>query len=56
LGTPVDLKRKVAFDKVGHHVISSSIMSKDLKSVENETYKFAEEILGLTPVLKNDGK
>ena len=52
ISTPASLKRKVAFDKVGHHVISSSIMSKDTDGVTRETNRFAEEILGLKPALE----
>ena len=50
ISTPADKKRKVSFPDAGHHVISSYIMSKDINGVSAETYKFAEEILGLQPV------
>ena len=50
LGTPAELKRKVAFPTVGVHPLASDIKSKDIPAVENETFKFAEEILKLTPV------
>lgn len=47
LGTPENQKRKIAFPKVNNHVIASYIKSDDIESVEKETFKFAEEILGL---------
>ncbi|MDX2301189.1 MAG: alpha/beta hydrolase [Microscillaceae bacterium] len=47
LGTSQDKKRQFAFAKVGHHVIASYITSKDLPSVRQETFRFAEDILGL---------
>ena len=50
IGTPEALKRKVAFPTTGHHVISSHVMSEDIQGVENETFKWAEEVLGLKPV------
>ena len=49
LGTPSDLKRKVAFPDVGAHVMTSHLTSKDLESVQQETNRFLEEILGLEP-------
>ena len=49
LGTPSQLKRKVAFPNVGDHVIASSITSKDLESVQNSTYQFLERALQLKP-------
>ncbi len=50
LGTPQDQKVKIPFPLAGHHVIASRHQSGDLKSVQKETYKFAEEVLGLKPV------
>ncbi|MES1214681.1 MAG: alpha/beta hydrolase [Bacteroidota bacterium] len=47
LGTPENLKRQVAVPNAGDHVIGSYIKSKDLKTVEDECEKFAEEILKL---------
>lgn len=47
LGTALELKRKVAFEEVGDHVMTSHITSKDLESVQMETEKFMEEVLGL---------
>jgi pimeloyl-ACP methyl ester carboxylesterase len=43
-------KKKVAFAKAGSHVVCSYIMSKDIKGVESETFRWAEEVLGLVPV------
>lgn len=50
LGTTNTRKRKVAFPDVGSHVMTSYITSKDLKSVEKETYNFIEEVLFLQPI------
>lgn len=47
LGTPAELKRKMAFPETGAHVIASYIRSKDWQSVEAETDKFLSEIVGL---------
>lgn len=47
LGTDSSLKRKMAFPSVGDHVMTSSITSKDLKAVQEETNRFLEEILQL---------
>lgn len=48
LGTPTGLKRKVAFPEVDDHVIASSITSKDLESVREETNTFIETILKIS--------
>jgi esterase/lipase len=47
LGTPENLKRKMAFPETGAHVIASYIRSKDWQGVERETDKFLSEIAGL---------
>lgn len=47
LGTDASLKRKKAFSNVGDHVMTSSITSKDLESVQQETNRFLEEVLKL---------
>jgi esterase/lipase len=47
LGTPVDLKKKMAFPETGAHVISSYIRSKDWQSVERETEKFLTDVVKL---------
>ena len=47
LGTSDELKRKHAFTQVGVHPLASYIKSKDIAGVEQETFKFAEEILKL---------
>jgi len=47
LGTPTELKRKMAFPESGQHVIASYIRSKDWKGVERETDKFLAEIVKL---------
>lgn len=45
LGTPAELKRKIAFPESGQHVIASYIRSKDWQGVERETDKFLAEIV-----------
>jgi esterase/lipase len=47
LGTPSELKEKMAFPETGAHVIASYIRSKDWQSVERETDKFLAEIVKL---------
>ena len=47
LGTPAELKQKVAFPKAGAHVIASHIRSKDWQGVERETDKFLSDIVKL---------
>jgi esterase/lipase len=47
LGTPAELKKKMAFPETGAHVIASYIRSKDWQSVQDETDKFLSEIVGL---------
>ena len=54
LGTPESAKRKIAFPNAGDHVIASRMTSKDLENVRQETFKFAEEVLGLQPVAVHD--
>lgn len=50
LGTPADLKEKVAFPEAGDHVIGSELKSGAYKDVIAGTIKFGEEILKLKPV------
>lgn len=50
LGTPENLKQKVAFPEAGAHPIGSKLFSKSWQDVEKASFKFAEEILGLVPV------
>ena len=50
LGTPEASKRKVPLPNTGNHVIASPLISKDVPSVERETFKFATEILGMKKV------
>lgn len=50
LATPEAKKRKVAFPNVANHGIAGEIWSEDRESVRDETYRFAEEVLGLVPV------
>lgn len=50
LGTPDSLKRLVNFPEAGHHILPSELWSKDVGGVRRETFKFAEEVLGLEPL------
>ncbi len=51
--TPDEEKQLVPFPNVKTHVIPSGIHCKDLESVQSATSRFAEEVLGLSPV-END--
>jgi pimeloyl-ACP methyl ester carboxylesterase len=50
LGTPENLKVKVAFPEAGDHPIASKLFSKSWQEVEKASYQFAEEKLGLVPL------
>jgi len=50
IGTPENLKQKVAFPEAGVHPIGSKLFSKSWQEVEKTSYRFAEEKLGLAPV------
>jgi pimeloyl-ACP methyl ester carboxylesterase len=50
ISTPANLKRKVAFPNADHHVVCGRLVSKDIAGVEAESYKYAEEVLGLKPL------
>lgn len=52
LGTEENKKRKKAFSKAGRHVITSHVFSNDIEGVQEETYKFSEEVLQLQPIMK----
>ena len=52
LGTPENLKQKVAFPEAGEHPIASKLFSKQWQEVEKASFQFAEEKLGMVP-LKN---
>jgi len=54
LGTPENLKQKVAFPEAGCHPIACKLFSGAWKEVELASYQFAEEKLGLKPVRKNN--
>jgi esterase/lipase len=45
LGTAANMKRAIALPEAGNHVIASPIKSKDIKTVEEETERFAVDIL-----------
>lgn len=47
LGTPNELKRKMAFPETNRHVICSRHATRDYSRVMEETFKFADEVLGL---------
>jgi esterase/lipase len=50
LGTPENLKQKVAFPEAGDHPIGSKLYSKSWQDVEKASYQFAEQKLGLTAI------
>ncbi len=50
LGTDPSLKVKKAFPDAGEHVIACQYKSGDWKGVEEATYAFAENVLGMNPV------
>ncbi len=54
LGTPTNLKRKVAFEEAGDHVISSSIKTESWNEVLEESIQFLEEVVGLEPIERVD--
>lgn len=54
VSTPSDLKREVAFPDAGRHVITSYLTSEDIEDVMNETFDFAETVLGFKPILKEN--
>ncbi|MCO4292141.1 alpha/beta hydrolase [Solitalea sp. MAHUQ-68] len=49
LGTPSALKQFVPLATPENHVLGNPLKSKDIKSVENACYKFAEKVLKLSP-------
>jgi pimeloyl-ACP methyl ester carboxylesterase len=52
LGTSENMKVKVAFPEAGCHPIASKLFSKSWQDVEKASYQFAEEKLGLVPIIK----
>lgn len=50
LGTDPSLKVKKAFPEAGEHVIACKYKSGDWQGVEEATYDFAENVLGMIPV------
>lgn len=50
LSTPENEKEFVEFAEVEAHVITNPLRSKDVESVMQETFDFAENVLGLEPV------
>ncbi len=50
LSTPDSLKRAVAIPNAGDHVLGSYVKSKDIPKVEEETEKFAEEVLKMQAI------
>ena len=47
LGTPPELKQKMAFPEAGAHVIASHIRSNDWNGVEIATLRFLTEVVKL---------
>lgn len=52
LGTPENLKQKVAFPDAETHPIACKLFSKQWQDVEKTSFIFAEEKLGLIPVME----
>lgn len=52
LGTPENQKRYIEFPDVEAHVITNPLRSKDVESVMEETFLFAEEVVGLKPSIQ----
>jgi hypothetical protein len=50
LGTPENMKQKVAFPEAGDHPIGSKLFSKSWQDVERASFVFAEEKLGILPI------
>ena len=50
LGTPGNLKQKIAFPEAGDHPIGSKLFSKAWQDVEKASFVFAEAKLGLTSI------
>ncbi len=48
--TPSKKKKFIAFPDCGDHCMVSTLRSKDLEGIRTETYKFAEEVLGMEAV------
>lgn len=49
LSSPENQKKMVEFPEVEAHVITNPLRSKDVESVLEETFKFADEVVGLKP-------
>ncbi|MFY9153652.1 MAG: alpha/beta hydrolase [Prolixibacteraceae bacterium] len=52
LSTPENLKQKVAFPDAGTHTIACKLFSAAWQQVEASSFQFAEEKLGLVPVME----
>jgi pimeloyl-ACP methyl ester carboxylesterase len=49
LGTPPDVKVKMAFPEAGDHCIASGMFSKSVDEVRAASFAFAEKFLGMNP-------
>jgi hypothetical protein len=49
VSTPENNKRKVTFPEAGDHVIASSLKTESWDKVLEESIKFLEEVVHLTP-------
>ena len=52
LGTPENKKRKIAYDNANNHVLASPLWNRDFENVRQTTFDFAEEVLGMKPVVE----
>ncbi|MGB0917154.1 MAG: alpha/beta hydrolase [Flavobacteriales bacterium] len=50
LGTEESQKRMIEFSEVKAHIITNPLRSNDVESVKEETFKFAEKVVGLKPI------
>lgn len=49
--TPDHMKHVVTFPNAGNHVITSDLYSGELGAIQQATYRFAEEVLGMPPII-----
>jgi esterase/lipase len=50
ISTPTDKKEKMAFSEAGHHVVCSSLVSKEIENIKAKSFAWAEKTLGLKPI------
>ena len=50
--TPEKQARVISFANAGNHVIISDLYSGEVEKIQEETYAFAEEVLGMKPIIR----